>query len=116
MRHLKFFGTCDVLSRSPYSESVVLAGNQHPPGLGLPNGVVTATMAIRQLRGLSAEGQADKLVAKADPEGGESRLRELPDHRKGVGHGGRVPWTVRQEQAIRLQLLDPGGQRLGRNH
>src|SRR4026208_2194270 len=75
VRHLKFFGTYDVLSRSPYSKSVVLAGYQNLALLGLPDWVVPSPMPIRELDRLRAERQANQLVTQADAKGWQAPRR-----------------------------------------
>ena len=67
VRHLKFFGTYDVLSRSPYSKSVVLTGYQDLARLGLPHRVIPSPVPVRELDRLRAERQTDQLVAQGIP-------------------------------------------------
>src|SRR2546426_6026155 len=67
--HLKFLGTRDVLSRSPYSKSVVLARYENLTRLKLSNRVISPAVAVGELQGLAAKRESDELVAKTNPEG-----------------------------------------------
>src|SRR3546814_9376749 len=66
------------------AEAVVLAGDEHAPGIEVLHGVVGAVVAGFHLDGLAADGQAHDLVAQADAEGGQLALEEHPRGGDGV--------------------------------
>src|SRR5918994_2307161 len=96
-----------------YGEAVVLARYLDASRLQVPDGMVSTVMAEGQLVGLATEGEPEELVSEADPE-----RRDLTEQRtQGVdrtSEGGRVAWTVGEEEAVWLggeNLLRGGGAR-----
>lgn len=66
MRDFKFFHTCDHLTASPDSKSVILAGDQDAARAKVPDGMVAAPVPVRELHCLPTERQRQELVAEAD--------------------------------------------------
>ena len=78
--------------------------------------VVGPVMALSHLHGASAEREAHELVSQADAEGRHLLVQKLADHRDRVfAGGGRIAWTVREEDAVGLHRHDRGGGGGGRH-
>ena len=81
---------------------MVLGGDFDFAGLQIFHRMVAAPVPELQLVGSGAVGQGDDLVAQADTEDGNGS-QQLPDRFDGLGHVGRVPGPIGNEDAVRLQ-------------
>jgi len=97
-------------------KTVILRGNQDFASHPVLNRMIAAAVAIRQLDRLAPEGQPQQLMPEADPEGGQTRLRQGADRRRGVAHRLRIPGAIGQEQSIWLEGQDFRRRGGSRNH
>src|SRR5688500_17638258 len=68
--NLEMRGAANTLFVALNREPMVLRSYENPSRLHLPNGMITTSVPIGHLRGLTAESESQKLVSEADPKGG----------------------------------------------
>ncbi len=88
-----------------HAKAVVLAGDLDLTGVEVLDGMIGAAMAELELVGPAAQGQAQDLMAEANPEDGHLAQEGL-DRLDGVGDRGRIARAIAQEYAIRLAGQD----------
>src|SRR5262249_57068079 len=82
-------------------EAVVLAGNDHAPGVEVLHRMVRAVMAELHLHGLRARGEPHELVTQADAEHRQARrVEDLADRLDGVVARLRAARTVSKDYAL----------------
>src|SRR3954469_8266761 len=70
-------GAGDPVRLSNYREPMVLGGDKHLTAAQIEDGMITSPVPIRQLGCGTTIGQANELVAEADSERGQARVRQL---------------------------------------
>src|SRR5690606_23586872 len=95
--------------------TVVLAGDEHAPGLHVLHRMIGPVVAGFHFDGLAADGQPQDLVTQADTEHGKLAFEEHARGRDGVIARLRVARAVGQEYAVGIELEHFFGGRLGRH-
>src|SRR6266550_7626748 len=108
-------GAWDVLPLAAHREAMVLRRYKYLSRSNIAHGVVATPVAIRQLDRLSAQRQAEQLMAEADTEYRDLPIGQLADRADRVPDGGGVARAVREEDAVGLELAHPGRGRRGRD-
>src|SRR6266511_3706171 len=94
-----------------HGEAMVLRGDLDTAGEEILDWMIGAVVTELELLRLSAERQAENLVAEADAE--DRRLADEPAHRlHEIGHGFGIARAVREEYPVRLPLEHGGGRRI----
>ena len=96
-------------------EAVVLARDQHLPGVAVEHRVVGAVVAELHLHRPRARRERQQLVAEADAERRHAGVDDRRDRADRVGAGLGVAGPVRQEHAVGRQREDRLGRRLRRH-
>src|SRR5438445_11518017 len=94
---------------------MVLARDQHLPGVAVEHGMVGTVVAKFHLHGLAADRETEELMAEAYPEDRNADVEKLSNCRDRVVAGLGVAGTVRQEDAVGLELERLFRSRPGRN-
>ena len=106
--HLELRRAWDPGLRSPLDrESVILRRDQDAAGRELLHRVISAAVAVRHLDRVRAEGEAQDLMAEADPEDRHACVRDLAHRCRARSHRRRIAGTVREKDAVRLELRAP---------
>src|SRR5688572_23021774 len=106
MRDLEIGRAGNPLLAPLYGEAVVLARDQHITALEILHGMIPAAVSIREFLRATAECDPEELVPEADAEHRHTLLGDRLDRRWGVLDRLGVPWTVREEDAVRLVRED----------
>ncbi len=97
-------------------KAVILARDQHVPGVAVEHRVVRAVVAEFHLHRLRARGEAQQLLPEADAERRHAGVDDRADRADRIVAGLRIAGTVRQEDAVRIEREDRIGRRLRRDH
>src|SRR6266550_1979461 len=73
-----------------HREPVILGSDQHPSRFDFLDGMISAAVAVRHLRGRPAECETEELVAEADTENRDSSHGKRANDSRSVGHRVRV--------------------------
>ena len=102
MGDLERLGTRDRPGVSNHREAMILRGDQDLAGAQITHRVIAPPVAVRELRGRAAEGEADELMTQTDSEGGQAPAREISDGFDRVRYRGGIARSVRKEESVRV--------------
>ena len=97
------------------AESVVLCGNFNFLGGQVLHGMIRAVMTELKFEGFAAKSETAELMAEADAKDGHA-AEELLDVFDSVADWLRIAWTIREEDAVRLEIHNVLGRRLRRDN
>jgi len=88
-------GAGDSLRSAIHRKSVILRGNEHPPGGQFSNGVISAPVPVGHFAGGPPESQTQELMTQADPENRHATFDQSAHGFDGIGQACRVTRSIR---------------------
>src|SRR6476661_8490452 len=83
-----------------HGKSVILGRYEHPIGIELAHGVISAAVAVRHLRCASAKSEPEELVTEANSQNRHRPVCQSPDDARRVLDSGGVSGPVGEEHSI----------------